>query len=189
VAGRDRDDADFAVFVGARSQRLLRTAFALTQDAATAEDLLRAALAKSWPAWGRIDDDPEPHVLAVLVSTYLSFLSFGRRRWRAQTAAASMPDIPDPGTGVGEHDRQALWLALATLPARQRAVVVLRYLEDLSEAETARMLGVGAATVKARTGRALAALGVAASQRGHDGEDASPGWRAGRPQSGTRGGV
>ncbi len=150
--------ADFAVFVAARSQRLLRTAYLLTRDRALAEDLLQTALAKSWLAWGRIDDDPEPYVRAVLVNTYTSWW---RRRWRGEVAAAVLPEtVGTIGTGraVGVEERLALWQALGRLPRRQRAVLVLRYLEDLSETETARLLGVAVGTVKSQASRAMASL-------------------------------
>jgi len=80
---------DFDEFVVTRSSRLLRTAFLLTRDWALAEDLLQTALAKSWFAWGRLDDNPEPYVRKVLVNTYASWW---RRRWRAETPTESRPD-------------------------------------------------------------------------------------------------
>ncbi|MFI5098907.1 MAG: sigma factor [Actinomycetes bacterium] len=90
--------ADFAGFVAARSQRLLRTAYLLTQDRSTAEDLLQTALAKSWQAWGRIDDDPEPYVRAVLVNMYTSWW---RRRWWGEIATGEPPEVAHPeGTPV-----------------------------------------------------------------------------------------
>jgi RNA polymerase sigma-70 factor (sigma-E family) len=177
VTGGTDGRADFAGFVAARSQRLLRTAYLLTQDRGTAEDLLETALAKAWQAWGRIDDDPEPYVRAVLVNTYTSWW---RRRRRGEVATGELPEVTHPDPAVGTEDRHALWQALARLPRRQRAVVVLRYLEDLSEAETARVLGVGVGTVKSQGSRALAALRTDGALAAAD----EPGLR----QPGVRGG-
>lgn len=146
---------DFDGFVAARSRALLRTAYLLTGDHGLAEDLLQTALAKSWFAWGRISGPPEPYVRRVLVTTYTTWW---RRRWRAEYPTGELPDRGvDDGTGAVD-DRDALWRALGALPRRQRAVVVLRYYEDLSEAETAAALGVSRGTVKSQASRALAVL-------------------------------
>jgi len=125
------DRSGFDEFVATRSPALLRTAYLLTGDHGLAEDLLQTALAKCWFAWGRIDGPPEPYVRRVLATTYATWW---RRRWRGERPSGSLPDRVDPaGTGPVE-DRDALWRALGGLPRRQRAVVVLRYYEDLSEA-------------------------------------------------------
>jgi RNA polymerase sigma-70 factor (sigma-E family) len=149
------DRREFDEFVVTRSSRLLRTAYLLTRDWALAEDLLQTALAKSWFAWGRLDDDPEPYVRKVLVNTYASWW---RRRWRGETPTESLPESrsPDPTNQV--DDRDELWQALGRLPRRQRAVVVLRYFEDLGEAQTAEILGVSTGTVKSQASKALARL-------------------------------
>jgi RNA polymerase sigma-70 factor (sigma-E family) len=149
------DRGEFDEFVVTRSSRLLRTAYLLTRDWALAEDLLQTALAKSWFAWGRLGDDPEPYVRKVLVNTYASWW---RRRWRGETPTESLPEShsPDPTTQV--DDRDELWQALGRLPRRQQAVVVLRYFEDLSEAQTAEVLGVSTGTVKSQASKALARL-------------------------------
>lgn len=115
----------FEAFVAARSRRLLRTAYLLTHDHALAEDLVQTALAKSWFAWSRIEGDPEPYVRKVLVNTYSSWW---RRRWTGEHPTEQLPEI-----GVDEPaDRIDLWAALERLPRRQRAVIVLRYFEDLT---------------------------------------------------------
>ena len=149
--------ADFDEFVAARSSRLLRTAYLLTRDHALAEDLLQTALAKAWFSWSRIDD-PEPYVRKVLVNTYSSWW---RRRWNGEHAYAEPPES-DPGDGPGHRADEShdLWTAMGRLPRRQRAVVVLRYVEDLTEAETARILGISVGTVKSQTSKALAKLRV-----------------------------
>jgi RNA polymerase sigma-70 factor (sigma-E family) len=148
------DRGGFDEFVATRSQVLLRTAYLLTGDHGQAEDLLQTALAKSWFAWGRIDGAPEPYVRRVLATTYATWW---RRRWRGERPTGELPDRPAPA-GSAVEDRDALWRALDQLPRRQRAVVVLRYYEDLSEAETAAALGISPGTVKSQASKALAAL-------------------------------
>jgi RNA polymerase sigma-70 factor (sigma-E family) len=164
MAGR----GDFDEFVVARSSRLLRTAYLLTHDWALAEDLLQTALAKSWFAWGRLDDDPEPYVRKVLVNTYASWW---RRRWRGETPTESLPEssATDPTGQI--DDRDELWQALGRLPRRQRAVVVLRYFEDLSEAQIADTLGISSGTVKSHASKALARLRLDPDLRGESSAD------------------
>jgi RNA polymerase sigma-70 factor (sigma-E family) len=148
------DRRGFDEFVATRSRALLRTAYLLTGEHALAEDLVQTALAKTWFAWGRIDGPPEPYVRRVLVTTYATWW---RRKWQGERPTGSLPEVPvDAGSAV--EDRDALWRALAALPRRQRAVVVLRYYEDLSEADTAAALGISKGTVKSQAAKALAAL-------------------------------
>jgi RNA polymerase sigma-70 factor (sigma-E family) len=150
-----REDG-FDGFVAARSSGLLRTAYLLTRDHALAEDLLQTALAKAWFAWDRIDQDPEAYVRRILVNT---FASWWRRKWNGEQAHADPPE-PEPGPAADGADRHDLWTAMGRLPRRQRAVVVLRFVEDLTEAETARLLGVSVGTVKSQTSKALAKLRI-----------------------------
>jgi RNA polymerase sigma-70 factor (sigma-E family) len=148
--------AGFADFVGARSPRLLRTAYLLTHDWGLAEDLLQTALTRAWEAWRRIEGDPEPYVRRILVNTYSSWW---RRRWNGEHPTEHLPEpaVPsDPSAVLDERDR--IWQALGALPRRQRAVLVLRYFEDLSEAEIADVLGCSVGTVKSQASRALAKL-------------------------------
>jgi len=136
----------FDEFVAARSSGLLRTAYLLTHDHALAEDLLQTALTRAWFAWGRIAGHPEPYVRKILVNTYASWW---RRRWNGEVATGELPEPAGQDRGAdaaGVEAGQDLWTALGRLPRRQRAVVVLRYFEDLTEAETARPL-VGPDTV------------------------------------------
>ncbi|RKN50563.1 SigE family RNA polymerase sigma factor [Micromonospora endolithica] len=138
----------FDDFVVTRSPRLLRTAFLLTRDWALAEDLLQTALARAWEAWRRVEGDPEPYVRRIIVNAYASSW---RRRWRGELPTADLPEpagLADPYANL--DDRERLWRALGALPRRQRAVLVLRYFEDLSEAETAEALGCSIGTVKNR---------------------------------------
>jgi len=104
------DERAFEAFVAARSQALLRTAFLLTRDAAAAEDLLQTALARSWSAWARIVDDPEPYVRRVLVNTYTSWW---RRKWRGESAEAKRAAPPEsPVRGDATPQRLGLDVAL-----------------------------------------------------------------------------
>lgn len=162
---------DFDEFVAARSTRLLRTAYLLTRDHALAEDLLQTALTKAWFAWSRIESDPEPYVRKILVNT---FSSWWRRRWNGEHAYA---DPPEPAPADVEHaaadQRHDLWEAMGRLPRKQRAVIVLRFVEDLSEAETARLLGIAPGTVKSQTSKALAKLRIDPALVEADREDPS----------------
>jgi len=146
------DEAEFDSFVVARSQALLRTAYLLVQDEDLAEDLLQTSLTKAWFAWRRIEGDPEPYVRRILVTTSASWW---RRRWTRETPSA---DLLDHVAATGTPDWQDLWDAIGHLPRRQRAVVVLRYLEDRTEVETARLMACSVGTVKSQCAKALAKL-------------------------------
>jgi RNA polymerase sigma-70 factor (sigma-E family) len=152
----------FDDYAAVRWSRLVRTAYLLTRDRALAEDLVQTALAKTWLAWGRIGDDPDPYVRAVLVNTYTSWW---RRKWRGETPTAQLPEAAGTDQHAAYDERHTLRLALDRLPRRQRAVVVLRYYEDLSEAEVARILGCSVGTVKSHASRALARLRIDAALR------------------------
>lgn len=151
------ENAAFEEFVAARSSRLLRTALLLTRDRGVAEDLLQTALTKAWFAWSRISGDPEPYVRKVLVNTYASWW---RRRWNGETPAETLPEVVGRDAHGDVDERDAVWHALGRLPKRQRAVVVLRYYEDLSEAEVAGLLGCSVGTVKSQASKALAKLRI-----------------------------
>ncbi|MEU6850589.1 SigE family RNA polymerase sigma factor [Actinacidiphila alni] len=147
----------FEEFVAARGPRLLRVAWLLTGDPHLAEDLLQTVLARVWPKWHRIaDDSPEAYVRKALVHTHASWW---RRRWRGEVPHGELPDRPQPADPYGDVDlEQVLAAAIRELPVRQRAVVVLRYFEDLSVADTAEVLGCTEGTVKSQASKALRAL-------------------------------
>ncbi|HEX7745299.1 MAG TPA: SigE family RNA polymerase sigma factor [Micromonosporaceae bacterium] len=146
----------FDDFVVTRSPRLLRTAFLLTRDWALAEDLLQTALARAWEAWRRIEGDPEPYVRRIIVNAYASSW---RRKWRGELPTADLPEGSEGADPHGDFDaRDQLWRALGRLPRRQRAVLVLRYFEDLSEAEIADVLNCSIGTVKSQASRGLSKL-------------------------------
>jgi RNA polymerase sigma-70 factor (sigma-E family) len=158
-SAEDRGDmaseADFDAFVVARSPALLRSAFLLVGDEDLAEDLLQTALTKSWFAWKRIAGEPEAYVRRVLVTTSASWW---RRRWTREAPTAVLPERHSSGGADAATDRQDLWDAIGRLPRRQRAVVVLRYLEDRTEVETAQLMGCAVGTVKSQCARALVKL-------------------------------
>jgi RNA polymerase sigma-70 factor (sigma-E family) len=156
----------FRIYVAARSSALLRTAYLLTGNRADAEDLTQTALAKTYLAWDRIRDRNalDGYVRRVMINTQTSW--WRRRRHSAEFPTDAVPEPPagrDATSDLVLHD--ALWKALAGLPPRQRAVVVLRYYADLTEAETADVLDVSVGTVKSTTARALAKLRADAGLR------------------------
>jgi RNA polymerase sigma-70 factor (sigma-E family) len=148
---------DFVEFVTARSHRLLRAAYLLTRDHALAEDLLQTALARSWPVWHRIDGDPEPYVRRVLVNTHNSWW---RRRWNFERPTAEPPDRDATSPHTEVDDRDEVWQALSRLPKQQRAVLVLRYFEDMTEAQIAHTLDISPGGVKSYAAKGLAKLRV-----------------------------
>jgi RNA polymerase sigma-70 factor (sigma-E family) len=156
--GRRVEQPSFEDFVVARSRQLQRTAYLLTRDHHLAQDLVQTTYAKVWPAWTRIrDGDPEAYVRRVMINTHTSWW---RRKWRGEKPTQELPDDGRPGDEGRVDDRAGLMAALGRLPPRQRAVVVLRYFEDLSEPETARVLGCSPGTVKSQASRALAKLRI-----------------------------
>ena len=151
------DEREFDAFVVARSPGLLRTAFLLTGDRHGAEDLLQTALAKAWFVWSRIEWEPEAYVRRIMATTSVSWW---RRRWISETPTSDLPETGVPPESELAAERNDLWRALRRLPPRQRAVVVLRYVEDRSEAETAQLLDCSPGTVKSQAAKALAKLRV-----------------------------
>jgi len=147
----------FAEFVATRSHALRATAWLLTGDRDRAEDLVQESLARAWQAWLRIrrGELTEAYVRQVMINLNVSWW---RRRWRGESPHDLMPERPVPD-GTGQADlRDAVRRALAGLPARQRAVLVLRYFEDWTEAQTATALGCSVGTVKSQAHRAIARL-------------------------------
>jgi RNA polymerase sigma-70 factor (sigma-E family) len=147
----------FGDFVAARSPALLRTAWLLTNDAQLAEDLLQTALARTWPKWSRLhpDGDPEAYVRRAMINTATSWRG---RRWRGEHSTGSLPERPVADEFGAVDERDELASMLGALPARQRAVLVLRYVEDRTEQQTADLLGCSVGTVKSQTSRALSRL-------------------------------
>jgi RNA polymerase sigma-70 factor (sigma-E family) len=147
---------EFAAFYVATWPRLFRTTYAVAGDRQRTEDALQTAYAQAWSRWSRVSaaDDPVAYVRRMAVNAALA-----RHRGssaRRETSVASPPDTPAPDLGL--VDRDATWQAIRALPPRQRAVVVLRYYEDLSEREIAAALGCRPGTVKSQASAALATL-------------------------------
>jgi RNA polymerase sigma-70 factor (sigma-E family) len=148
----------FRAFVANRSAALVRSAWLLTGNEASAQDLVQTALAKTWVRWPTVirQDAPEAYVRRVMVTTYLTW---SRRRWRGERPVADLPELAESHDDFAVSDlRGAVHDALRSLPPRQRAVVVLRYFDDLTEAATAQLLGCSVGTVKSQTSSALAKL-------------------------------
>ncbi|MFB6553874.1 SigE family RNA polymerase sigma factor [Streptomyces sp. NPDC056405] len=151
----------FSSYVKARQPVLLRTARSLTANPSDAEDLLQTALTKTYVAWERIEDHRalDGYVRRALLNTRTSQW---RKRKVDEFACDELPEPEPVHAGDDPAERQALhdamWRAIMKLPARQRAMVVLRYYEDLSEAQTAEVLGVSVGTVKSAVSRALGKL-------------------------------
>lgn len=147
--------AEFDELVAAQAAPLLRAAYLLTGDRGLAEDLVQNALTKAYLARSRVvsAESPEAYLRRILVNTHRR--SFRRPRVREELTA----EVPDAASTSGDAvERRDLVVAVAALPRRQRAVVVLRYLEDRPEAEVAGILGCTVGTVKSHAARALAAL-------------------------------
>lgn len=150
-------DADFASYMQARQPSLLRTAYLLAGDRHTAEDLVQTAFAKLYLSWDKVQQQGsiDGYVRRILVNEHNSLW---RRAWkRREFATEQMPDRMQHDEYDGGAGRE-LWDLVQTLPKKARAVVVLRYYEELSEAETADVLGISVGTVKSQASRALATL-------------------------------
>lgn len=150
-------DVDFSAWMAARQGSLLRTAYLLTGDRHNAEDLVQTALAKTYLAWDRVHDREhiDAYARRILINEHHSNW---RRPWRRREHVTdTLPERPLHDT---EYDgqRDVLWAYVQSLPPRQRAVIVLRYYEQLSEAEIADVLGISTGTVKSQASRALAHL-------------------------------
>jgi RNA polymerase sigma-70 factor (sigma-E family) len=147
------EEAGFEEFVAASGRRLLRTAYLLAGDRHHAEDLLQITLERTARRWTRISGAPEAYARTVLAN-------LATDRWRRRSARPQefFTDPPERGAGDPANDlvlRDALMSALRDLTRRQRAVLVLRFFDDLTEAETAAALGITTGTVKSTTSRSL----------------------------------
>ena len=156
---RRDEDADFSVFVAASSRRLLHTAFLITGDLDSAQDVLQAAFERVYVRWAWISrrEIPEAYVRRVIVNAAIDARRAARRMRIVHIDEADLPPLID-ATLEGMPIRDALLACVRELPARQRAVLVLRYFDDLTEAETARVLGCSVGTVKSQHARAMARL-------------------------------
>ncbi|MFI9462045.1 SigE family RNA polymerase sigma factor [Streptomyces xiamenensis] len=155
---RPEDEEEFQGFVRSRWPRLVRTAYLLTGDAHLAEDVAQNALTKVYRSWHRVrsSDNPDAYVRRVLVSAHQD--RFRKRRVREHLTDLPPDVLAAPDDLARADERAMLSEVLLKLPKRQRAVVVLRYWEDLSEAEVAAVLGCSVGTVKSQSAKALAKL-------------------------------
>jgi RNA polymerase sigma-70 factor (sigma-E family) len=155
-----KPSVSFEDFVYARSGSLLRTAFLLTgQNLAEAEDLLQIALERAYRNWPRVcsSGEPEWYVRKILANASADrWRRLARRPEHPLPAAEGGPPVPDHAAKIA--DRDYVLRALAVLTPGQRAVLVLRYFDDLSEAQIAQLLGCSTGTVKSQTARAMARL-------------------------------
>jgi RNA polymerase sigma-70 factor (sigma-E family) len=156
---RGNGDRGFREYVTTRSQSLLRTAYLLTGNRADAEDLVQAALAKTYQAWDRIEDRQalDGYVRKAMVNTHISWW---RRRRLDEYPTDEIPDRAVADHAPGSDLQDTLRRAIDRLPQRMRAAVVLRYYEDMTEAEVADALGVSLGTVKSTVSRAVAKLRI-----------------------------
>lgn len=157
-------DADFASYLEARQPALLRTAYLLTGSRHGAEDLVQETMAKLYLSWDKVRrvESIDAYVRRSLINEHNSLW---RRAWKRNEVTTDL--VPDRTPSTDAHDDgtgAALWSFVQTLPRKQRAVVVLRYYEEMSEAETAEALGISVGTVKSQASRALAALRARAPQ-------------------------
>jgi RNA polymerase sigma-70 factor (sigma-E family) len=150
-------DEDFAEFVTARWASLYRLAYLLAASPTGAEDLLQKTLEKAYVNWARIGrmEHVEAYVRRMLANTLVS----GRRRaWTGERPTAELPDSVGDSSDDPVLDHHLMWPLVCALPARQRAVIVLRYYEDMSEAQIADVLGCAPGTVKSQSSAAIGAL-------------------------------
>jgi RNA polymerase sigma-70 factor (sigma-E family) len=153
------DDHAFREYVRARRHALLRTAYLLTGNLADAEDLVQSALAKTYLAWNRIVDRGavDSYVRRAMVNTQISWW---RRRRLEEFPTDEIPDQATVDYPVSTDVQESLRRAIDRLPQRMRAAVMLRYYEDMTEAEVAEVLGVSVGTVKSTVSRAVAKLRI-----------------------------
>jgi RNA polymerase sigma-70 factor (sigma-E family) len=148
IGGIVADRAAFDLLMQTGARRLLRTAILLTGDHHLGEDLLQSALHKTYLHWGRLREDEAGEAYVRVVMTRMAIRSW-RRKWRAEVPTENLPDSPGSDDAFAAVDqRDVLRRALMQLPPRQRAIVVLRYYNDLSESQIADELGVSVGTVK-----------------------------------------
>lgn len=150
----------YAEFVSQRQRPLLRLAMVLTGDARRAEDIVGDVLGRAFERWDRIGamDQPNAYVRRMVVNEFLSW----RRRFARITLTdqVSLIELLEPDHADAHAERDALIAQLSQLPPKQRAALVLRFYEGLSDAEIAAMLGCSQSTVRSNTSRALATLRI-----------------------------
>ena len=149
---------EFEAWLVARESALQRTAHLLTGDVHTAQDLVQTTLAKLYLRWDHVRnaDDVDAYARKSLVNEFRS--AWRRPVRRVEQVVAAVPDRPAPDTPAYDGSRDAVWRIVTTLPPKQRAVIVLRFYEQLTEAEIADLMGISLGTVKSQSSRAIATL-------------------------------
>ena len=168
---RPLTDEDVTEFVHATWAGLYRTAYLMLGEHQLAEDLVQTSLAKTYASWRKVKEPAAAPAYARVVLANTAASWFRRRGWRNERPTETLPET---GVDVDASARPALVEALATLAPRQRAVVVLRYYDDLSVREVAHALGIAEGTVKSQTSDALARLRVVLGENLLDSEGALP---------------
>jgi len=156
MAARDR--AAFAEFVTARSGALHRAAYLMVGEVGLAQDLVQEALTKTYVAWPRLRDEGNAEAYTRRVITNTAITWFRRKSWSSERASEHLPERALAGHADHVSDRTALMSALAQLPPRQRAAIVLRFYDDLTEAQTAAAMDCAVGTVKSQVAAGLATL-------------------------------
>jgi len=153
-----RDRAAFAEFATARAAALHRAAYLMVGDAHLAQDLVQEALTKTYVAWPRLRDprNAEAYCRKAITTTAISW--FRRKGWNNERPTEALPEGGLDAHDATVEDRDELWRALQTLPPRQRAALVLRYFDDLTEAQTAEAMGCAVGTVKSQVSAGLTKL-------------------------------
>ena len=154
----DVDGAAFERFVGEHGDRLLHAAYGLCGDWQHSEDLVQQALVDLARRWSAVGTNPLGYAYRCLVRANIDRWRVLRRRPEVLLDPRDLPDLGRPSEPVAPEDHLVLLAALQSLPRRQRAIVVLRYLQDLSEADTASALGISVGAVKSGAARGLARL-------------------------------
>ena len=150
-------EQDFVDFVAARWKSLYRLAYLLTASPTAAEDTLQTTLEKAYVSWARISrmEYPEAYVRRMLAN---AVVSSSRRAWLREVPSERIPETTEEPVEVGVLDRSLLWPLVCALPSRQRAVIVLRYYEDLTEEQISEVLGCARGTVKSQASAGMQAL-------------------------------
>jgi RNA polymerase sigma-70 factor (sigma-E family) len=167
TASKAQRDVDFADVFAARWPRLLRTTYAVTGDRQLAEDTLQSAFAKAYAAWARVSgaDDPVAYVRRIAINVALQH--HRRASTRRESVVEHTPEQPERAREDDLLAHDEVWVAIRTLPPRQRAVVVLRYYEDLSERQIADVLRCRPGTVKSQASAALTTLRARLAEAAH----------------------
>lgn len=155
---RNRDREAFSEFVAARSPGLQRAAYLMVGDVALAQDLVQEALTKTYVAWPRLRDvaNAEAYTRKAITTTAIGW--FRRKGWYGERPTETLPETGQRGHDDHVATRQSLMDALAQLPPRQRAAIVLRYYDDLTEAQTAAAMDCAVGTVKSQVAAGLGRL-------------------------------